>query len=503
VKKSVMVSAEELNRQKEYMALCREELLRRCGQERPPRAFVKSFGCQQNVSDGEKLRGMLAEMGCGFTESPDEADLILYNTCAVRENAEQKVFGVVGAAVHQKAVKKDLIIGLCGCMTQQPHIAEKVKKSYPGVDFVLGTHALHQFPEILFGVLKSGNEGRRKRAFAVEPSDGVIAEGLPVVREGGIRANLPIMYGCNNFCTYCVVPLVRGRERSRRSAEILREARELIAAGYKEITLLGQNVNSYGKDLEDDLSFPQLLEAVNALPGDFWVRFMTSHPRDCTRELIDTIARCEKVCSHIHLPVQCGSDRILKAMNRHYTRAQYLDIIDYARKTVPGVNFTSDIIVGFPGETYEDFQETVSLVRQVGYSSLFTFIYSPREGTKAAKMPDPVPAGEKSRWFNELLEAQRETGMAHYEGCVGKTLRVLVEGEGRLKNGILPEVALEKDQCVLMGRTAHNMVVDFVGPRALIGSFAHVSITAAANWALAGVLTSCSSGRDAGENRTE
>lgn len=488
MKQSVMVSEQELDRQRAYMKRCRQELSRLCGEERSPQAFVKSFGCQQSVNDGEKLRGMLAQMGCGFTENAAEADLILYNTCAVRENAEQKVFGVVGAATHQKAVKKELIVGLCGCMTQQPHVVEKIKKSYPGVDFVLGTHALHTFPEVLFEVLHSKNQGKRKRAFAVEPSDGVIAEGLPVVREGGIRANLPVMYGCNNFCTYCVVPLVRGRERSRRPEDILHEARELIDAGYREITLLGQNVNSYGKDLEDGISFPQLLEAVNSLPGDFWIRFMTSHPRDCTPELIDAIARCDKVCHHIHLPVQCGSDRILKAMNRHYTRAQYLEIIDYARKKIPDVNFTSDIIVGFPGETYEDFQETVGLIREVGYSSLFTFIYSPREGTKAAGMPDPVPDAEKSRWFNELLAAQRETGMVYYEGCVGKTLRVLVEGEGRLKNGVLPEAALEEGQCVLMGRTAHNMVVDFVGPQSLIGHFAQVSITAAANWALAGVL---------------
>ena len=280
MKKQVMVPAEELERQKEYMTLCRQELTARFGEARSPLALVRSFGCQQNVSDGEKLRGMLAEMGCGFTEELGEADIVLYNTCAVRENAEQKVFGIVGQATHRKAVKENLLIGLCGCMTQQAHVAEKVKQSYPGVDFVLGTHALHRFPEILHGVLKSSGEGRRKRAFAVEESDGVIAEGLPVRREGGVRANLPIMYGCNNFCTYCVVPLVRGRERSRRSADILREARELIALGYKEITLLGQNVNSYGKDLEDDLSFPELLEAVNALPGDFWIRFMTSHPRD-------------------------------------------------------------------------------------------------------------------------------------------------------------------------------------------------------------------------------
>lgn len=482
--KTVTVPAEEIARQWEFMGRCREALDARFGERRA--AFVKSFGCQQNVSDGEKLAGMLAEMGFALTDDPDRADLILYNTCAVRENAEQKVFGVVGAAIRRKAERKGLLVGLCGCMTQQAHVATKIRESYPGVDFLMGTHALHRFPEILYGVLQ-GSGGKRRRVFAAEESDGVIAEGLPAVREAGVRANLPIMYGCNNFCTYCVVPLVRGRERSRRSADILAEAKTLIAAGYKEITLLGQNVNSYGKDLEDDLDFPELLKAVNSLEGDFWIRFMTSHPKDCTPALIDAIASCEKVCRHIHLPVQSGSNRVLQAMNRHYTREQYLEIISYARQALPDANFTSDIIVGFPGETYEEFLETVSLIREVRYSSLFTFIFSPRVGSKAAAMPDPVPAEEKSRWFNELLAAQRETGMAYYERCVGKTLRVLPEGEGWLKHGIL-DVTPGPGERIWMGRTEHNMVVDFIGPESLPGDFVQVKITAAANWALAGVL---------------
>ena len=488
MKKEVFVPAEELAVQREFMERCRELLAKRFGEDRSPLAHVKSFGCQQNVSDGEKLRGMLAVMGCGFTEDVNSADIVIYNTCAVRDNAEQKVFGIMGLATHQKELKKDLLIGLCGCMTQQKHVAERFKMRFPAVDFVLGTHVLHRFPEIFYGVLASADRGKRKRAFVIDECDGVIAEGLPELREDSVRANLSVMYGCNNFCAYCVVPLVRGRERSRRSVDILRDARELIAKGYKEITLVGQNVNSYGKDLEDDLSFPELLEAINAIPGDFWIRFMTSHPKDCTKELIDTIARCEKICRHIHLPVQSGNDRVLAEMNRRYTREQYLATIDYAKKTIPGVSFTSDIIVGFPGETREEFEDTKSLIAEVGYNSLFTFIYSPREGTRAAKMDDPVPSEEKAVWFNELLEVQREIGMEQFRACVGQTLRVLVEGEGKLKNGILSGREGKEDDHVLMGRTEHGMVTDFFGPRELIGEFVDVKITEASNWALAGEM---------------
>ena len=479
------ISKDQLAAQQVFAQEDRVLLRERFG--RTPRALVKSFGCAQNVNDGEKLMGMLKEMGCTFTDSVEEADIALYNTCAIRENAEQKVFGIIGQATHQKAGRKEMLIGLCGCMAQQEHIAEKIKKSFPGVDMVFGTHVVHTLPEIIHEVLMPEGK-KRRRVFDIPECDGVIAEGLPTVREDSVRAGLPIMYGCNNFCTYCVVPLVRGRERSRRSADILAEAKDLIAKGYKEITLLGTNVNSYGKDLEDDLSFPQLLEAVGNLPGDFWVRFMTSHPRDCTKELIDVIARTPKVCNHIHLPVQSGSDRILKEMNRHYTREQYLSIIDYAKKTIPDVTFTSDIIVGFPGETYEEFGETLSLIQEVGYSSLFTFIFSPRVGTRAAEMDDPVPAAEKSRWFNELLETQKACGMTFYEREEGKTLKVLCEGYGKTKNGILSEDQASEGKSVLMGRTERGMVVDFAGDPSLIGQFVDVTITRADNWALAGEL---------------
>ena len=387
----VFFTAQETGRQLTYAGKCRALVEELYPEGTVPRAFVYSFGCQQNVNDGEKLLGMLTSFGYAAAQSPQEADVVLYNTCAIRENAEKKVYGLVGALTHLKEQNPRMLIGLCGCMMQQRNAAEKIKQSYPKVDLVFGTHAMLRFPELFYQLLLSKKEKGKGRVFDISQSEGRIIEGMPICRIEGKKANLPIMYGCNNFCTYCVVPLVRGRERSRHSADVLREARELAAAGYKEITLLGQNVNSYGKDLEDDLSFPELLQAVNDIPGDFRLRFMTSHPRDCTPQLIDTIARCEKVCKSIHLPVQSGSDRILKEMNRHYTRGQYEEIIRYAREKIPGVTFTSDIIVGFPGESYEDFKETLSLIEKVRYISLFTFIFSPREGTRAAKMEDRVP----------------------------------------------------------------------------------------------------------------
>ena len=455
---------EELARQQEFAKHCADLLRERFGPEKGLLALVRSYGCQQNLSDGERLMGMLAEMGFGFTENQNDADLILYNTCAVRENAEVKVFGNVGELSHLKKNRPELLIGLCGCMMQQKHIADKIKKSYPQVDFVFGTHSLPQFPEILSGVLESG-----KRTFRVEDSAGVIAEGIPVHRTPGVKASLPIMYGCNNFCTYCVVPLVRGRERSRQSADILKEAREIVDAGYKEITLLGQNVNSYA----GDRNFPQLLRAVNEIPGDFWVRFLSSHPKDCTRELIDTIAECDKVCNHIYLPVQSGSNRVLRLMNRNYTVEKYRELIEYARERIPGVMFTTDLIVGFPGETEEDFFQTLQLVKDVKFASLFTFIYSKRVGTRAAEMDDPIPKEEKSRWFTMLLDTQREIGAAHYRGYVGKRFRVLADGKSPLG---------------LCGRTEFNAVIDFPGEESLIGRFLTVEVTAADKHNLTGEI---------------
>ncbi|MBR2338254.1 MAG: tRNA (N6-isopentenyl adenosine(37)-C2)-methylthiotransferase MiaB, partial [Clostridia bacterium] len=390
-----ILSPEELALQEPYRRQVQAFYAARCGG-KPPLAYVRTYGCQQNVADSEKMKGQLAEMGFAFTETPDDADFILFNTCAVREHAEDRVFGNVGALKTLKRRKPGLLIALCGCMVQQEHIAQKLYRSYPFVGLIFGTHVSHRLPELMAGVLLNG-----KRVVETPACDGVIAEGIPVRRDGGFKAFLSIMYGCNNFCTYCIVPYVRGRERSRDPDLIVQEARELVAQGYKEITLLGQNVNSYGKGEAHGVDFPELLRRINAIEGDFIIRFMTSHPRDASPRLFDTIAACEKVSRHFHLPFQSGSDRILKAMNRHYTREQYLELVRYARRVIPDISFTSDVIVGFPGETREDFEQTLSLIREVGFTSLFTFIFSPRQGTPAAKMPDPISAEEKSAWFSE------------------------------------------------------------------------------------------------------
>ena len=455
-------------RQERYMDRVCSFLSQRCG---TPLALVHSFGCQQNSSDTEKLKGMLARMGYGFTDRPEEARLVLFNTCAVRENAEDRVLGNVGALKAYKAANPELIIALCGCMMQQPHMAEKVKKSYPYVDLVFGTHVAHMFPELLYTCLSEG-----KRVFNLSEESAPMAEGLPVLRDNDLKAWLPIMNGCDNFCSYCIVPYVRGREKSRPSKEIIREATELVAAGYKEITLLGQNVNSYGKGLEEQINFAGLLHQVNAIPGDFRIRFMTSHPKDCTHELIDAIAACKKVCNHIHLPVQCGNNRVLREMNRHYTVEEYLELAAYAHQKMPDVTFTSDIIVGFPGESYEEFQDTLELVRKMRYSALYTFIYSRRSGTRAAQMPDPVSGEEKGRWFQELLDLQEKIGLEEHEAMVGGVYRVLVDGVGKTGEGYLT------------GRTESNVIVDFKAPKEIIGQFVQVRVTKARNWLVLGEL---------------
>lgn len=462
-----MVSAEETARQRGFM----REVYEISAKGAPPVAHVHTFGCQQNVSDGEKLKGMLAEMGYGFSESPEGADLVIFNTCAVRENAEDRVYGNLGALKHEKTKNPDMIIGVCGCMTQQEHVVKKIKRSFPHVDLVFGTNALHTLPELIYKQLTE-----RKRTFFTPEGDGVIAEGLPIRRESDLKVSVPIMYGCDNFCSYCIVPYVRGRERSRVMSQIISEVRAAVENGAREILLLGQNVNSYGK--EQGTSFSELLRALNAIVGEFRICYMSSHPKDFTRELVDTIAECEKVTRHFHLPVQSGSSRILQLMNRHYDREKYLDIVRYIRERVPGAALTSDIIVGFPGETYEDFRETVSLIEEVEFDSLYTFIYSPRKGTKAAEMDDLVSAEEKGRWFRELLEVQGRVGRDIYEKYVGQTFRVLCEGSGRT------------DSSLLTGKTPQDVIVDFDGGRELIGQFVDVKIEKAYQWALLGVVVS-------------
>lgn len=466
--KTTVISETELARQREY-ALRVREILEAKYRTAPPKAFVHTYGCQGNVADSERIIGQLFEMGYALCEKPQEADLILYNTCAVREHAEDRVFGNVGAIKRYKKENPDLIIALCGCMMQQAHIREKIYQSYPFVNLVFGTHALYRVPELFYQTLTGG-----KRVVCAPETDGEIAEGLPVYRERGVKAWLPIMYGCDNFCTYCIVPYVRARERSREPEEVIAEAKKIIAAGYKEITLLGQNVNSYGKHNENPMNFAKLLREINALDGDFKIRFMTSHPKDCTKELIDTIAECDKVSKHLHLPFQSGNNRVLKEMNRHYTREKYLDLVRYAKEKIPDLSLTSDVIVGFPGETYEEFEETVSLIREVEFTSLFTFIFSPRKGTKAAEMPDPVSHEEKTRWFKELCDVQEEIAARRTKEMLGKTYIVLTESTAKSQNG------------ALCGRTDGNVVIEFAGDEALIGTYQRVTVTEVGAWVVKG-----------------
>ncbi len=425
----------------------------------PPLAYVHSFGCQQNVNDGEKIRGVLMDVGFGLCENVEQADLILFNTCAVREHAEQRVFGNVGALKKLKEKNPRLVIGVCGCMAQQQHIVDKLRKSYPYVDLVFGVDGIDRLPAML------AERFRRGKRYLEDPhSRNAVVEELPIRRDSGFRAWLPIMYGCDNFCTYCIVPYVRGRERSREPGDILAEFKQLIEQGYKEITLLGQNVNSYGKGLANPIDFADLLNLLCEVPGDYQIRFMTSHPKDASHKLIDTIAAQPHLCKHIHLPVQSGSDRLLQQMNRHYTAQQYRELIDYAREKIPGVTFSSDIIVGFPGETEEDFQKTLELVEDVGYMQLFTFIYSKREGTPAAKMEDPITRAEKTERMDRLLRTQERVAFAAIAQLVGQTVRVLVEGSGRLEG-------------TLNGRLDNNLVVEFAGSEDLIGQYAQVRLT--------------------------
>ena len=375
-------------------------------------------------------------MGFGFTGDEEQARIIVINTCAIREHAEQRVFGNVGALVHVKRRHPDTLICLCGCMAQQPHVAKKLRESYRHVDLVFGPHALWKFPEMVHGLLT-----RRGRTFSVEDEAGSIAEGIPVVRQDNIKAWVSIMYGCNNFCSYCIVPYVRGRERSRRPEDILAEVRQLAEEGYKDITLLGQNVNSYGRDLAEPVDFSDLLEQVNAIPGDFLIRFMTSHPKDLSDELIEVMRDSKKICGHLHLPVQSGSSRILKAMNRRYTKEQYLQLVDKIRAAVPDISLTTDIIVGFPGETEEDFEETLDVVRRVEFDSAFTFIYSKRTGTPAASMAGQVEEAVVKERFDRLLSEVQAISARVCARDLHKTKEVLVERAGRSYEGICDRTA--------------------------------------------------------------
>lgn len=466
-RQEVLIPTGEVQRQ---MEICRQLAQHNAEAGVQPLALVDTYGCQQNEADSEQIRGMLREMGYAFTEDTSVADVIVINTCAIREHAELRVLGNVGALTHTKRRKPNQVICLCGCSMQEPHMAEKIRKSFRHVDLVFGPHALWRFPELLQQVLL-----KKERVFATEQSDGRIAEGLPVVRRGKIKAWVSIMYGCNNFCTYCIVPYVRGRERSREPEQILEEVRGLVAEGYKDITLLGQNVNSYGKDLDNDVDFADLLAQINDIPGDFLVRFMTSHPRDASQKLFETMARCDKVAPQLHLPVQSGSSRVLKAMNRHYDRETYLDEVRRLKELIPDIVLTSDIIVGFPGETEEEFEETLSLLEEVRFDSLFTFIFSPRVGTPAAKMDDPVPMTEKKKWFQRLLDTQNRISVEKHKEYIGRVLPVLVEEEN-------PADAVNNLNC----RTDGWRLVHVPGDVSLLGQRKKVKITDCSTWSLFG-----------------
>ena len=466
-RQEVLIPTGEVQRQ---MEICRQLAQHNAEAGVQPLALVDTYGCQQNEADSEQIRGMLREMGYAFTEDTSVADVIVINTCAIREHAELRVLGNVGALTHTKRRKPNQVICLCGCSMQEPHMAEKIRKSFRHVDLVFGPHALWRFPELLQQVLL-----KKERVFATEQSDGRIAEGLPVVRRGKIKAWVSIMYGCNNFCTYCIVPYVRGRERSREPEQILEEVRSLVAEGYKDITLLGQNVNSYGKDLDSNVDFADLLAQINDIPGDFLVRFMTSHPRDASQKLFETMARCDKVAPQLHLPVQSGSSRVLKAMNRHYDRETYLDEVRRLKELIPDIVLTSDIIVGFPGETEAEFEETLSLLEEVRFDSLFTFIFSPRVGTPAAKMEDPVPMTEKKKWFQRLLDTQNRISVEKHKEYIGRILPVLVEEEN-------PADAVNNLNC----RTDGWRLVHVPGDVSLLGQRKKVKITDCSTWSLFG-----------------
>ncbi|NFD10495.1 tRNA (N6-isopentenyl adenosine(37)-C2)-methylthiotransferase MiaB [Clostridium botulinum] len=431
--------------------------------------FIETWGCQMNEEDSEKLSGMLKKEGYIRTEEREDADVIIFNTCCVRENAELKVYGNLGILKGLKSKNPNLIIAVTGCMMQQKGMAETIKKKFPFVDIIIGTHNLHNFPNYLNEVKKKDTS-----VLKIQEKENSIIENMPIDRKNSMKAFVTIMYGCNNFCTYCIVPYVRGRERSRTPENIEAEIKKLISEGYKEITLLGQNVNSYGKDLEPNVTFAELLKRVNNIEGLERVRFMTSHPKDLTDDVIEAIAKCDKLCEQIHLPVQSGSSEILKKMNRHYDREKYLDVVSKIKKLIPNVALSTDIIVGFPGETEKDFEETLSLVKEVEYDSAFTFLYSIRKGTPAAKFEDQVPEDVKHKRFNRLVEVLNEISAKKNKAYEGKIEEVLVEGTSK------------NDENKLMGRTRTGKLVNFIGDKDSIGELVNVKIIKANSFSLTG-----------------
>ncbi len=466
------VEAAEIERQKAFLYKIKEinnNFYIKNG--RKPLANTETYGCQQNENDTERIRGMLSEAGYDFCDKAEDADLVIYNTCAVRENAEDRVYGRLGILKHIKESRPELVIGLCGCMVQQEHIVKRIKKIHSHVDLIFGTHALYRLPELLYGTLTE-----KKSLVDIENCDGRIFEDMPILRDSSDKAWVSIMYGCNNFCSYCIVPYVRGRERSRTPEKILDEIKGLVKNGVTEVCLLGQNVNSYGKDLEADIDFSDLLKMVNEIDGVERIRFMTSHPKDFGDKLIDTMVSCEKVCPQLHLPFQAGNNRVLFEMNRKYTKEEYLEKIRKVKERIPGISLSTDIIVGFPTETNEDFLDTLDVLRKVEFDSVFSFIYSRREGTPAAKLDFVLTEEEIHKNFNKLLEVQNEISKRKNDAYVGKICTVLVDG-----------VSKNNDE-MLSGRTDTSKIVNFKGDKSLAGRYVDVKITEAHTWSLNGEL---------------
>ena len=469
---TTQVSAEEITQQYRYIETIKQynqELIHETGN--PVRYHIETFGCQMNENDSERLSGMLSEMGYSQCFKRSESDLIIFNTCCVRENAEQKVYGHLGALKKLKEQNPNLIIALCGCMMQQPHVVEHIKKTYRHIGIIFGTHNLYKFPQLLNTALET-----KKTVIDVWDSTGSIAENMPITRKEDLKAWVTVMYGCNNFCSYCIVPYVRGRERSRSMSEIKNEVVKLAQEGCKEITLLGQNVNSYGKDLEGDYTFAGLLRELNGVEGIERIRFMTSHPKDLSDDLIFAMRDCEKVCRHLHLPVQAGSTRILEEMNRKYSKEQYLQLVEKVKTHIPGIALTTDIIVGFPGETEEDFAETLEVVERARFDMAYTFLYSKRTGTPAAKNPDQVPEEVKKERFDRLLALQNNISREINEEFLNREVEVLAEGLSK------------SSKTTYTGRTGENKIVNFKGSPELVGSLVKIKIEKIQTWSLLGKL---------------
>ncbi len=440
-----------------------------------PLAFVHSYGCQQNVADGERTRGLLEDIGYTMTDNREKADLILLGTCAVRGSAEEKLYSVLGGIKRLKREEPSRIVIVSGCMAQEEQTSEYIRTHYPYVDIVFGTSSLNRLPFLLLEHFRGAKFTCDTREYTEDGQFQEMYEAITPSRENAFQAGVPIMFGCNNFCTYCIVPYVRGRERSRTPQAILDEVRSLVDAGYKEIMLLGQNVNSYGHDLQSPISFAELLQRVEEIHGDFVIRFLSSHPKDATPELLDTILQSKKIGRHLHLPVQCGSNTILNAMNRKYTVADYLKSVDYLRTRDPDFSLSTDLIVGFPNESNDDFEGTLNLVRYVQYDNLYTYIYSKRTGTRAALMDDKISDTEKRERMGRLLDMQKEIASEHYKRFKGRQMRVLLEKSA-------------KREGYLLGHDFANIVVEVPAPPNLIGQFVSITVTETHNWAVEGVI---------------